>query len=181
MAGTTGADYHQLADRLAEFSLSPAEAQGVLCGLLCCPVPGVIDLWLDELVGKQPGTASLRTDLAAAAEQTQAEVAGVEPSFGLWLPDEDQSLTERVIAAYDWGRGFVYGLGLAGVSPADLSPVAREILQDFIAITELDLDDPAPDEEREQALTEITEFIRVAAMIVYGDCKAGTAPKAGEH
>jgi len=44
---------------------------------------------------------------------------------------------------------------------------AREVCDDFATITRLDLDNLEDSEENERALTELTEFVRVAAMLVY--------------
>lgn len=168
----TNEAYHQLAEGLVDCSFTPAEAQGVLCGLLCRDSEDPIGRWLAELLGDQPGAAPIRGRLADAGERTLAELGGGELALTLWLPDDEQPLGERAEGVFDWGRGFLYGLGLAGVAPEELSPVMREILADIIALTELDLDEMAPDEQNERALTEIVEFIRVAAMHAFGDCAA---------
>ena len=81
---------------------------------------------------------------------------------------DDASLAERAIGLYDWTRGFLYGLGVAGVDEKDLSEQTREIFRDFAAITHLDLEGLGEDtEEGEEALVELQEFVWVAAMLVY--------------
>ena len=68
---------------------------------------------------------------------------------------------------YDWCRGFLYGLGLAGISDRDLSEQTREVFHDFTEVTRLDLAGLEEGEDNEDALTEIVEFLWVAAMLVY--------------
>ena len=57
-----------------------------------------------------------------------------------------------------------------GVKESDLSEQTREVFADFIAITQLDLDRLGEDGDNEEALTELTEFVWVAAMLVYDEC-----------
>jgi uncharacterized protein YgfB (UPF0149 family) len=76
-------------------------------------------------------------------------------------------LRERATAVYDWCRGFLFALGLAGVHERDLSEQTREVFRDFADITRLDFDDLAEGDDHEDALTEIVEFLWVAAMLVY--------------
>jgi uncharacterized protein YgfB (UPF0149 family) len=76
---------------------------------------------------------------------------------------------ERAEALLGWCRGFLGGFGLsAGAEPA-LSPEAAEALEDLakIAASRLSYDDPEGDEA---ALTEVAEFVRVAALLLHGDC-----------
>lgn len=173
LEATTGTHYQQLAQQLDDLSLSPAEVHGILCGLLCARAPRLPEDWLDELPHDQGDLSAAREALTALAERTRAELAGPELALTLLLPDEERPLPERVEAVYDWCRGLLYGLGLAQVDPAGFTPEAREILDDFIAITQLDLATLELGEESEQALTEITEFTRVAARLLYEECVGG--------
>jgi len=93
------------------------------------------------------------------------------------LPDDLRSLAEWAAGLYDWGRGFLFGLGLAGLDARRFSGPAREVCDDFVAITQLDLQELDDSEANEQALTELTEFIRVATMLVYEE--QARAPEAG--
>ncbi|AGA89992.1 hypothetical protein Thimo_1194 [Thioflavicoccus mobilis 8321] len=173
MEATTDTDYRQLAQQLEEVSLSPAEVHGILWGLLCSGTPEMSKAWLGELAHGQDGASSVQAALTAIVEQTRAGLAGHELALTLLLPDEEWPLVERAEAVYDWCRGLLYGLGLARIDAADLSPAAREVFDDFMTITRLDLETLEADEENEQALTEITEFTRVAALLLYEECAGG--------
>jgi len=65
-------------------------------------------------------------------------------------PGESAPLGEQALLVYDWVRGFLYALGLVGLSESDLSEQGREILRDLTAITRMDLDDLEEGEENEQ-------------------------------
>lgn len=168
--------YQALAERLLalEVEMSPAETQGVLCGLICGG--GDADAgprWLDGVLGSaQPGDV-----LAAQARRewlghaAKARVAIEEGTLGrdLLLPGDDRPLGERARALHAWSLGFLYGLGLVVHPQGARSPQTREALEDFVEITRMDLDALEDSEENEAALTELAEFVWVAATLVYED------------
>jgi uncharacterized protein YgfB (UPF0149 family) len=172
-------DYSRISDYLAHSELqpTPAEAHGMLCGLICggAPEPGAT--WIGELLGPAESAdlsaQEARGDLRALAERTREEIDGPGLGFTPLLPAEDLPLPERALGLYDWTRGFLYGLAVAGVREADLSEQTREVFADFTGITRMDLDELSEGEDNEEALTELTEFVWVAAMLVYEECGHG--------
>lgn len=108
-----------------------------------------------------------REALAALARLTREELEASEFGFTLLLPDDTRPLAERALALYDWVRGFLYAWGTLDLSGAEPSAETREILRDFTDVTRMDLDRLDEDEQNEEALTEVSEFIRVAAMLMY--------------
>ncbi len=166
-------DFGQLEKKLsaADVSVSPAEAQGLLCGLLCTGHDEAQSLWLQELIPDQDGTAvplppEHRQSLIRFFQETLDAFEGPGVGFELLLPDEDQPLRTRASALVDWCQGFLYGLGLAQARFDGLSQETQEGLKDIVEVTKLDLDALGSGEEDEIDLTEITEFIWVAAMLV---------------
>ncbi|MGE5153775.1 MAG: UPF0149 family protein [Bdellovibrio bacteriovorus] len=157
----------------SDLSLSPSEAQGILCGLICGGDPRAVDTWLGQVL--DPGGAraadllavEARQGLARLAAQTLEEIQGPDLGLSLLLPDESEPLEERATAVYDWVRGFLFGLGVLGIGARDLSDQGGEILRDFFDLTRLDLNALDEGEDNEAALTEITEFVRIAAMLLY--------------
>lgn len=166
-------DYQELTQRLSVSELNPTagEAHGMLCAMICAGQPQAEDRWVDELLDGSEDSDLLarecRQVLQELAACTRGEIRGSGFGFGPLLPDESTSLAERALALYDWSRGFLYGLGLSGLDANGLSEQGREVLDDFASITRLDIDDLEGSEENEEALTELTEFVRVAAMLVY--------------
>jgi len=152
-------------------SPSPAEVHGILCGLICAGHPQADTTWLAEMgLQSTPGdllAQNCEAQLRDLAERTHADIEGPGLGFSPLLPSDEMPLQERATAVYDWCRGFLYGLGLAGVSDHDLSDQTREVFRDFTEITRLDLADLDEGEDNEDALTEIVEFLWVAAMLVY--------------
>jgi uncharacterized protein len=157
----------------SDLSPSPSEVQGILCGLICGGDPRAVDTWLDQVLtpsGAQAAdllAAEARRGLTQLAAETLEEIQGPAMGLSLLLPHESDPLEERAIAVYDWVRGFLFGLGVLGIGEQDLSEQGREILRDFSGLTRLDLSALEEGEENEAALAEITEFVRVAAMLLY--------------
>ena len=188
--------YARLAQGLQDSPLnaSPAEAHGLLCGLLCLGVPDAEARWAREIMGAEAvpdpvadddvwGLEDLPPALRLLARETRAQFAGDDLALSLVLPAEEASLRERAEGIYDWTRGLLLGLGLAGVKAEALSDQGRELLDDLLAITRLDLDslvrgtaeagageggiEDEHDEEDESALMELREFLWVAVRLLH--------------
>lgn len=163
--------YAAVAEQIAALSLSvdPSELHGSLCALRCGGLPRAN--WLAEAMGDDevplpPADSPLGLLDATTVEQLSAADFGLD----LLLPDDDAPVAERGEALVSWCRGFLGGVGLAGIGPG-LGEEAREALEDVARIAESDVgyDDPEADEE---ALIELEEFVRVAALLIHGDCLA---------
>lgn len=163
--------YAAVAEQIAALALSvdPSELHGSLCALRCGDPPRAN--WLAEAMGDAsvplPPPASPLGRLDAA---TIAQLGETDFGLELLLPHEDTPVSERGEALVAWCRGFLGGVGLAGLEPR-LGEEAREALGDVARIAESDVsyEDPEADEE---ALIEIEEFVRVAVLLIHGDCLA---------
>lgn len=171
--------YPRLARQLAgaDVDASPAEAHGIAVGLLCAGAADSYALWERELLeGGGEGnvlTEECRRSLHSLHDATVAELDDGEMGLVLLLPDDDRPLAERADALRDWCAGFLYGLGIAGISPdRTLSDEGREALRDFTELTRLDAEHVADGEGEEGALTEIVEFVRVAVLLIREDVRA---------
>jgi uncharacterized protein len=138
----------------------------MLCGFLCGGDTDPLRTWLEQLFPSAENTGSARDALRALGAETLATSS--QSDFGLTLlsPDDDRPLAERAIALYDWVRGFLYALGILGVSERDLTEEGREVYLDLADLTRMDLDALDDNEENEAALAEVTEFVRIAAMLI---------------
>ena len=117
--------------------------------------------------------------LARWAKQCETELADPELGFEPLLPEDDRPLAERAEALVDWCRGFLGGFGLAGTSAhAKLSDEAQEVLRDLgnVAGSSFDFGD---EEEDEDALIEVQEFVRVGTLLLHTECTAGDGPVSG--
>ncbi|HWU77488.1 MAG TPA: UPF0149 family protein [Rhodanobacter sp.] len=159
-----------------------SELHGSLCGFLAGggSLRGSTLLAALQLDGDVTSPSS--EDLALLdrlAQQGEQELADPELGFEPLLPADDRPLAERAEAMVDWCRGFLGGFGLAGTAAhAQLSGEAQEVLRDLgtVAASSFDLGDESEDED---ALIEVQEFVRVAAMLLHAECNTSAVPASG--
>lgn len=114
--------------------------------------------------------AQLAAFLEEIAKAIEAGLSDVDFGFSLLLPEEKRSINARRIALSDWCRGFLAGFGLTGrFQEKELSDEVKELLRDFGQIAQVEEELPE-DEENESDLTEITEYVRMGAIMVFTDC-----------
>ena len=167
-------DIDALVGRL-RLGTAASELHGSLCGYLAGggSLRGTSILAALQLDGEATDVDA--DDLALLdrlARQSETELADPELGFEPLLPEDDRPLAERAEAMADWCRGFLGGFGLAGTTAhAQLSDEAQEVLRDLgtVAGSSFDFGD---EEEDEDALVEVQEFVRVAAMLLYTECGA---------
>ena len=156
----------------AGIAIEPSELHGSLCGYLAGGGSVDADDWLQQLAVEADAAPVPGGALAQLRVTTLAQFDAQDFGFELLLPGDDAALAERADALIGWCNGFLGGFGLAA-PPADmLSDEAAEALQDMgrIAASDLSCEDSEADEE---ALAEIVEFVRVAALLLHGDCALG--------
>jgi uncharacterized protein YgfB (UPF0149 family) len=181
-APVTHSELGELLDAL-RFGIGPSDLHGSLTGYLCGG--GVADSggWLaaleldpDDTVAEIPHAV-----LTSLYEQCAAWLDDPELGFEPLLPPADAALDRRADALVEWCRGFLGGLGLAGVSQqGGLSADGAEILKDFgtIAGTRFEY---ADGEEDETALTEVIEFIRVGVLLLHAELTSAGRGSATLH
>lgn len=160
------------ASRSLGLGVGASELHGALCGWLAGGGSDGPD-WLrrvlvdDALPRVVEGSA---LDRMARASAAQLEDRGF--GFALLLPGGDAGLGERSGALFDWCRGFLGAFGLAAGEAPPLSDEGREALADIAKLAAAPPQEDG-DEEDEQALAEIEEFVRVATLLLHGDCALG--------
>jgi len=146
-----------------------AEAHGSLCGALCSMSPYKMQDWVNEIL---PDGGALSDESAAMIERVFTATATTFGEQGMefepLLPDDEKPLNGRANALALWCAGFLYGLGTGHISDLEaLNGDVGEIVRDFTEISRATGDDADADESNEQAYTELVEFIRVAAQVVF--------------
>ena len=159
-------------------SMGAAEAHGALCGMLCARGTVELSEWVDHVVGEQEQGSDLLHDVVhklSELHQTTLEMINdATGDFKLLLPDDDDSLPERVEAISAWCQGFIYGLAAGGIQQgSELPEDAEELLKDMVEISRAghDVDDggdeAANEDEDEVALMEIEEYVRMGVLLIY--------------
>ena len=161
-----------LESQSAGLASDPSELHGGLCGWLAGGGRNAPD-WIaavmaDESLPAEPADSALARMRAATA----AQLADRDFDLQLLLPEEETSLALRSGALFAWCRGFLGGFGLAAGRDPPLSDEGRESLADLARFAAATAQDDG-DEEDEEALAEIEEFVRVAVLLLHGDCVLG--------
>nr|WP_219339823.1 UPF0149 family protein [Luteimonas salinisoli] len=156
--------------RSAGLGIAATELHGSLCGWLAgggADGPGWLNRVLVDESVPEPGDALEQLRRASVTQLEDRSFA-----FQLLLPDADATLYERSAALFDWCRGFLGGFGLAGGQAPPLSEEGREALADLAKLAAATPQEGG-DQEDEAALAEIEEFVRVAVLLLHGDCALG--------
>lgn len=161
--------------RQLQLATSESELHGGLCGWLAGGGDNRAD-WLaavlvdPALPRPAAGGALDRLRVASAAQLEDRSFA-----FSLLLPESGQSLAVRSEGLFEWCRGFLGGFGLAAGGDPKLSPEGGEALADLARLAAAQADTESEgDEGEEEALAEIEEFVRVAALLLHGDATLGS-------
>lgn len=176
MSAPTLPSYDQILQTTGRLQLGvdPAELHGALCGYLCGGGAASPRDWLRQLAIDAP-VDDAEAALAELFDASCAQLIDPQMSLQLLLPSESAPIGERADALIAWARGFLGGFGLASLEQPPLSEEAGEALQDLSAIAgaQLSYEDPDSDED---SLMEISEFIRVAALLLQGERQQSPDP-----
>jgi yecA family protein len=158
--------------------MGAAEAHGALCGMLCGRGSVELSEWVDHVIGEQQqGNPALHDVVHMLSELHQATLekmndAGVE--FKLLMPDDDDSLPERVEGLAAWCQGYIYGLAAGGIKQgSELPDEPKEFINDMVEIARVghEVDDGDDEEsnrqEDEEAFMELEEYVRIGTLSVF--------------
>jgi len=156
-----------------ETDLSSAEAHGLATGMLCIENNMEVGNWLTQLLDDEVSLLDEdKTTLITLFEQTRKLLSGEDDGFryDLFLPGDDEPLTEQLEAIRSWCEGFLFGVGHMR-SESEWPGETGEIIKDIVEFTKLDSDlDEDMDQEEinelEGSLIEIQEYLRVAVMMI---------------
>lgn len=154
-------------------SVSAAEAHGLLAGLLSADAGIDAAVWLESVFGDTapPPESHDLALLTQVFEETQRCLEDFDFDFDPLLPGEDSPLTERALALGEWCQGFLAGLGYSAQG-SDWPGECTEILRDFVEISRLDPE--ASGETDEAAYAELSEYVRLGALLIHSELRFGT-------
>lgn len=158
--------------RALDLAISASELHGGLCGWLAGGGEATPQ-WLAKAMVDADLPAPLPDSvLDCLCRATAAQLDDRSFGFSLLLPGSEATLAARSEALFDWCRGFVGGFGLGAGGEPPLSEEGREALHDLARLAAATAQDDGDDED-EAALAEIEEFVRVAVLLLHGDCTLG--------
>ena len=155
--------------RRLSLATTASELHGALCGWLSGGGASMPSWLAPVLVDDTLAAPAAGSPLDRLRTGSAAQLADRSFSFDLLLPGSDAPLAERSGALFDWCRGFLGAFGLAAGSKPPLSDEGTEALGDLARLAGARPQDDG-DEDDEEALAEIEEFVRVAVLLLHGDC-----------
>ncbi len=149
-------------------SLSISELHGAVVGIGVCTEQSFSLQSLVDLLGVD--ALSDENDVEAFVNASLEILFADDMSFTPLLPEDEAPLEIRATAIGEWTGSFVAGLvaGLgeqAAGSFASLPEEVQEIVEDFAAITEIDLAGETG-EKAEADLLQVQEFVKIGALLV---------------
>lgn len=150
---------------------STANFHGALCGALC--VMESAHLTVERLVDEggertEPLQPADRDAVTRLREAAASDLLSTDMTFEPLLPSDAAPLSERVDALAAWCGGFLYGIsGNRRLYLKTLSEEARETLRDFTQFTQAGFDSSGEPEAEERAYTELVEYVRVGAQLLF--------------
>jgi uncharacterized protein len=144
-----------------------AETHAVVIGLLCARPDQDERELATHLAALQVGewtSEDILRQIGPALTTLKSELASTDLNFHPLLPAEDRPLDERTACLARWCSGFLTGFG-AG-QPVLQSDDARDALRMIEQIARAATDPETDQEAEETAYMELTEFVRVAVLLL---------------
>ena len=166
----------------SDIRIHPSEYHGAMSGYLSAVTNPTFRHWCEvvaqlaiaqsaEPLEKSNLIPSERSVLAALFAATVEQLSDGEFAFQLLLPDDEEPLAERTSALIAWCNGFLFGVTASGVSDFDgMSEDVNELMRDLVEITKLDVDPTRETEHDESAFMEVSEYVRVGALLFRTEC-----------
>ena len=177
--------YNALATALSQqgVGMTPAEMHGLICGILCGGNQDnswktlVHDLTNEGMAFSQ----SLSQPLQALHESLANTLDEEGFLFQLMLPDDDDiTVFDRADALAGWVNHFLLGLGVTQPKLDKITGETGEAIDDLRTIAQLGYDEDEDQEELEQSLEEVIEYVRVAALLCHDTFNQPQPPTAPE-
>ncbi|MCD0247221.1 YecA family protein [Xanthomonas melonis] len=163
----------QTESRQLSLASSAAELHGGLCGWLAGGGADSADWLARILADSAQGAPAQGGALDRLRQATVMQLEDRDFAFELLLVEDGAPLSARTDALFDWCRAFLGGFGLAAQQRPALSEEGEEALQDLARLAQASSEDFDAGEEDDTALAEIEEFVRVAVLLLHGDCVMG--------
>lgn len=166
--------FDELTDTLKKVNpdMHISQVHGILCGLLCVKEKKTGILW-KSLFPKQKKNPALLDMLEKIYHISYQQLSDFSFEFNLVLPDDESDIHLRAESLGLWVQGFLKGLKKGGVSPkGQTEDETKEALNDLTEIAQINFDDIADhDDESEMAYTELVEYVRLSAVMIFQNLK----------
>ena len=152
--------------------VNAAEIQGIFCGMLGGGMSLECREWQEAIADfiNQGETlpAEIQEQFNQLYDSTCQQLIESDFALVLCLPDDAAPINDRGQALLSWVQGFMLGFGLHQDDLTNCSDDFKEGLEDFAEIARMD-EEMIENEESEQALFEVLEYVRVTAMLCFNE------------
>jgi len=182
-----GIEHYALEDALRQCGSNwdASQTHGLLSGRLAIAGADSGFDWLSQVLESAEQVDSRRAEcesmLGVLFEATYRQLAERQSEFEPLLPSEDDCTAVRATALAHWCEGFLHGLVAANHDDDLRTRLAAEpladIIKDMLQITRASADEDDDMESDDSAYTELVEYVRVAAQLVYEELSDLRHPK----
>lgn len=156
---------------MAELGATPSECHGVICGLICGGINVEDNSWsgaFNDLMNDGLGLPiDLKNLLKTLFDASVNEFVSGEYQVKLLL-NEGNTLSDTALSLTQWSESFMAGFAIGNESKKKLSKEITEALGDLGQISQLDTE-IEDDEESERAFEEISEYVRLSAILCFSE------------
>lgn len=160
----------------AQIGATASEVHGVLSGLICGGVTLDDRSWYaafnDLMNDGQALPIELKQQVETLFQESSSGLTGDNLDFNLLIADDTLSL--RATTMTQWVESFLAGFGVIQTRLNKAPAEVKEAIEDLSQIAQLDVE-VGEDEASAQALEEIYEYVRMAAMLCFQEL--GNQPK----
>ncbi len=154
----------------------PTEIHGLMTANLCGAVMNDAAL-VPPLLGQVELDELERAAFQQLYQVTDQRLQHLEFDFALLLPDDEAPLAERAEAMSAWCQGFLTGLKQYEIDETVLqSEDCQDALHRFMDLAILDYETVAVGEDDEKAFFEMSEYVRLAVLMIYSELLASLPP-----
>lgn len=152
-------------------AVTAAELHGVISGIICGGIALDGRSYRPPLLAMVNEGLNLSGPLADFVEalyrDTVDSLTGGECEFLLLLPDDEESLSERLLALTGWVNGYLSGFGVACKSFQQAPEELREMISDLTEIARASVDglEAGSDNDYEEVL----EYVRIVALSCFAE------------
>ena len=174
-----GIDHYVLEDALRQCGSNwdASQMHGLLSGRLAIAGSDSGFDWLSQVLEGTEQADTIRDEcesmLGQLFEVTYRQLTERQSGFEPLLPSEDDCTAVRATALAHWCKGFLHGLVAAHNGDELKTRLAAEpladIIRDMLQITRASTDEDDDTESDDSAYTELVEYVRVAAQLVYAE------------
>lgn len=156
-------------------SWNAGQAHGLLCSRLSLAGADGASRWITQVLADADVDAAERgaceEELDALCAATWQQLVERQSEFNLLLADDEDPPSVRTVVMAQWCEGFLHGLVAEKHSEELKKRLAEEpladIIKDMLEITRATVGDDAEDENIDNDIAELVEYLRVAVQLTY--------------